>query len=135
MTFSLWVDVPPSLHITTLNSLTSGVIDAELAVETAAARTGLILSVPALQARALHLLFDSQRQLAGALQRVCPEDLGIIEASAMIGAVVGAAKLAGLAGVDRGDPPERVLAGVRHAVDIAVRGLRSIDRPVAARQP
>lgn len=88
----------------------------------------LIMTVPALQARALLLLFDSQQQLARALARAFPGELDLIEASAAVGAIVGASKLAAMTAVERGDPPELVYAAVRRAVEVTVSGLTTLDR-------
>ena len=114
------------------------VIDASLGVsahegqaahEMTPARTQLIMSVPALRARGLHVLFEVQRELAEALRRACPADLDPIEAAAAVGLLTGAVKMAAMAARDRGDPPELVWAAVRRAADIAVNGLRSLDGP------
>jgi AcrR family transcriptional regulator len=101
--------------------------DAGLAMELAPARTRLIMSVPALQARALHLLFDVQRELARGLRRAYPGELDPVEAAVAVGVLVGAAKMAAMASRDLGDPPTTMWAEVRRGVEIAVNGLRSLD--------
>ncbi|WP_248963392.1 TetR/AcrR family transcriptional regulator [Sphaerisporangium perillae] len=103
--------------------------DVELARELAPARTRLIMSVPALRGRALHLLFDVQRELADALLRAYPGELDPVEAGAAIGAFVGAAKQAAMVSRDRGDPPDLMWAAARRGVEIAMYGLRSLDPP------
>ncbi|MFC4536140.1 TetR/AcrR family transcriptional regulator [Sphaerisporangium dianthi] len=105
--------------------------EAELVLELHPARTRLIMSVPALQARALHLLFEVQRELAGALLRAYPGELDPIEAGAAIGGFVGAVKQAVTAGRDRGDPPHLMRAAVERGIEIALYGVRSLDRPRA----
>ncbi|MEU8272137.1 helix-turn-helix domain-containing protein [Sphaerisporangium sp. NPDC049002] len=106
--------------------------DAEVALEMTPARSHLILSVPALQSRALHLLFDVQRELAEALRRAYPGELDPIEAAAAVGVFVGAAKMAAIASRDRGDPPAMRWAAIRRGVDIAVNGLLSLDTGAGA---
>ncbi|WP_405147292.1 TetR/AcrR family transcriptional regulator [Sphaerisporangium sp. NBC_01403] len=101
--------------------------DAEAALGMIPARTRLIMSVPALQARALHVLFDVQRELSEALRRAYPGELDPVEAAAAVGMFVGAAKMAAMASRDLGDPPAMRWAAVRRGVDIAVNGLRSLD--------
>jgi AcrR family transcriptional regulator len=94
-----------------------------------AARIHLIMSVPALQARALHVLVDSQRRIAEALHRAHPEELGLVEAFALVGALLGAPTITAMALLDRGDPPDQVWAAARQALDIAVQGLRWVGSP------
>ncbi|MEV7968134.1 helix-turn-helix domain-containing protein [Sphaerisporangium sp. NPDC088356] len=100
--------------------------DTETALEMTPARMHLIMAVPALQARALHLLFDVQRELAEALRRAYPDELDPIEAAVAVGAFVGAAKMAAIASMDRGDLPAMRWAAVRRGVDIAMNGLGSL---------
>ncbi|GAA3800938.1 TetR family transcriptional regulator [Sphaerisporangium flaviroseum] len=100
----------------------------EPALEMSSARTNLIMSVPALQARALHLLFDVQRELAQGLRRAYPGELDPIEAAAAVGMFVGAVKMAAITSRERDDPPMVTWDAVRRSVDIAVNGLRSLDR-------
>ncbi|MET8160464.1 TetR family transcriptional regulator [Sphaerisporangium sp. NPDC005289] len=103
--------------------------EAELAIELHTARTRLIMSVPALQARALHLLFEVQRELAGALLRAYPGELDPIEAAAAVGAFMGAVKQAVMAARDRGDPPDLMRAAARRGIEVVLDGLRSLGRP------
>ena len=107
----------------------TGPADSGLAMDLALARTRLIISVPALQARALHLLFEVQRSLADALRRAYPGELDPVEAAVAVGVLVGAAKMAAMASRDQGDPPAVMWAQVRRGVAIAVNGLRSLDPP------
>ncbi|MDH2427151.1 helix-turn-helix domain containing protein [Sphaerisporangium sp. TRM90804] len=98
----------------------------ERALELAAARTRLIMTVPALEARALHVLFDVQREVAEALRRACPDEVDPVEAAAAVGAFVGAATMAAVAARDRGDSLPEIAAAARQGVAIAMRGLRSL---------
>ncbi|MFD8557266.1 TetR/AcrR family transcriptional regulator [Streptosporangium canum] len=100
-------------------------------MELAPVRTRLIMSVPVLQARALRLLFDTQLRLAEALHRAYSEEIDLVEAAAAVGALAGAAKLAAMACLNRGDPPEQLWETVRRAIEIAVRGLQSVGAPPA----
>ncbi|MEV8635291.1 helix-turn-helix domain-containing protein [Streptosporangium sp. NPDC051023] len=102
--------------------------DAEVARELASINQ-LVMSVPSLRAQALLLLFDTQRQLADALHRVCPDELDLIEASAAVGAVIGAAKLAGFVSLKRGDSSEEMVEACRRAADIALAGVRAVTIP------
>ncbi|MFC4585284.1 TetR/AcrR family transcriptional regulator [Sphaerisporangium corydalis] len=99
---------------------------AEPVLELSPARARLIMSVPALRARGLHLLFEVQRELAEALRQACPGELDRVEAAAAIGSFVGAAKMAAMAGRDQGDPPAAIWEAARRGVDIAVNGLCSL---------
>ncbi|MFI6596841.1 TetR/AcrR family transcriptional regulator [Nonomuraea sp. NPDC050536] len=89
-------------------------------------RIGLIMSEPALQARALHLLFDSQLRVAEALHRNYSDELDEIEAAAAVGALVGATKLAAMVSITRGDSMEQMGAALIRAVEIAVGGIGSL---------
>ncbi|MEU6911572.1 helix-turn-helix domain-containing protein [Streptomyces coeruleorubidus] len=102
--------------------------DSELARKVGPARTRLIASVPALQARELHLLFDIQLQLTEALHLACPE-LDLVETAAAVGSLVGAIKVVVAACQKRGDRPEQTYRAVQRATDIAIDGLNSLPRP------
>jgi AcrR family transcriptional regulator len=54
-------------------ALTSAAAPADRAIRLSPTRVHLIMSVPALQARTLHVLVDGQRQLAEALHRAYPQ--------------------------------------------------------------
>ncbi|MEU2541745.1 TetR/AcrR family transcriptional regulator [Streptomyces iakyrus] len=102
--------------------------DSELARKVGPARRQLIASVPALQARELHLLFDIQLQLTEALHLACPE-LDLVEAAAAVGSLVGAIKVVVAACQKRGNRPEQTYTAVQRATDIAIDGLNSLPRP------
>ncbi|MGI5270732.1 TetR/AcrR family transcriptional regulator [Nonomuraea sp. CA-218870] len=95
----------------------------EFDLEEATARLELMLTVPALQARGLHLLFEQQLQLAEALERAYPGELDTVEAAAVVGSLIGAIKLAAMVSLTRGDPRERMREAVRTAAEIALHGL------------
>ncbi|MFC4007642.1 TetR/AcrR family transcriptional regulator [Nonomuraea purpurea] len=100
----------------------------EVTAKDAALLTRLVMSEPALQAKALHLLFDSQLTLARGLHEAYAGELDLIDAAAAVGAVVGAAKLAAFASLD-GDPsPEEVRRAARRAAELAASGLRTLGR-------
>jgi AcrR family transcriptional regulator len=111
------------------HALTSAAAPADRAIRLSPTRVHLIMSVPALQARALHVLVDGQRKLAEALHRAYPEEIDFVEASAIVGALVGAPTITVMALLSRGDPPDQVWAAARQALNIAVQGLRSVGSP------
>ncbi|SEG84290.1 DNA-binding transcriptional regulator, AcrR family [Nonomuraea solani] len=99
-----------------------------LTYEEAAVRTRLIMTVPALQARALFLLFDSQLRLARALHAAFPDRLTLVEAAAAVGALIGAVKLAVMAGFEQDDRSLEDIWNTAHrAAEVAMNGLKSLD--------
>ncbi|MER5648169.1 helix-turn-helix domain-containing protein [Streptosporangium sp. NPDC002524] len=90
----------------------------------------LVMTVPSLRARGLLLLFESQREFAEALHRACPEELSLVEASALVGAVVGGGKLAAFVSMSNGASPGEMLDAGRRASEFALSALRA-----AASQP
>ncbi|WP_113699078.1 TetR/AcrR family transcriptional regulator, partial [Nonomuraea lactucae] len=100
--------------------------DENYALRDAPLRMRLIMTVPALQARALHLLFDSQLRVARALEEAYPDRLDPVEAAAAVGALTGAAKLAVMASIARGDSMERAGEAAVRATEITLRGLDSL---------
>ncbi|GAA4575979.1 TetR/AcrR family transcriptional regulator [Planotetraspora kaengkrachanensis] len=107
------------------------VTDADLTVELTPARRHLIMTVPALRARGLDLLFEAEQRLADALHQAYADEIGPVEAAAAIGSLMGAAHLATTVGMERGETPEQVWATGRRAMEIAIRGLGSIGHPSA----
>lgn len=91
------------------------------------ARARLVTTVPALQGRALHLMYDAQRQLINALVLAYPDRLDRITAAAVVGAFVGAAQAGALASLDEGCSLDETRGAARHAVEIALRGIQSVD--------
>jgi AcrR family transcriptional regulator len=101
--------------------------DADLLwTEHAALRTRLVMQEPSLQARALHLLFDSQLRMAGALREAYPERLSAVEAAAAVGALVGAVKLAVMTVLADDLPLERAWEAGRRAAEVALSGVRGL---------
>ncbi|MCP2169435.1 transcriptional regulator, TetR family [Goodfellowiella coeruleoviolacea] len=90
----------------------------------------MVLSTPALQAKGLYLLLNLQQRIAAELLEEFPE-LDPITAAAMTGALLGAIQQAGLTSVQLGRSQEELWQAARHAVDIALHGLRSV-RPTEA---
>lgn len=87
-------------------------------------RMRLVMREPALRARALHLLFDSQLRLARTLHEVYGLDL--IDATAAVGSIMGAVKLTAVASIERGDAPDEVVAAIHRSIEVAVNGLGSL---------
>ncbi|AQZ64864.1 Transcriptional regulator, TetR family [[Actinomadura] parvosata subsp. kistnae] len=91
----------------------------------AALRMRLILTEPALQARALLLLFDSQLRLAKGLRDAFP-GLTLADAAAAVGALIGAIKLTVMATLDDEQTLEDILATAHRAAEVAISGLRTL---------
>jgi len=85
----------------------------------------LVMTVPSLRARGLLLLFESQRELAEALHRAFPEELSLIEASAVVGAVIGGGKLAAVVSLSNGASAEEMLKAGREATQLVLSALRT----------
>lgn len=101
--------------------------DADLLwTEHAAVRTRLVMQEPPLQARALHLLFDSQLKMARALREAYPEQLSMVDAAAAVGALVGAVKLAVMATLADDLPLEQAWEAGRRAAEVALSGVRCL---------
>ncbi|MBB5077009.1 TetR/AcrR family transcriptional regulator [Nonomuraea endophytica] len=95
----------------------------DLALDLSLERVDLIMSVPALQAKALHLLFDSQLRLAKALHEAYQDEIDLLEAATIVGSLVGAAKLTVMAAMDRGDSLEEVWKAARTAATSTISRL------------
>ncbi|WP_043638536.1 TetR/AcrR family transcriptional regulator [Nonomuraea candida] len=98
-----------------------------LTFEHAELRMRLVLTEPALQARALLLLFDSQLKLSKALHEAYAGELSPVEASAAVGALVGAIKVSVIANLERDRSLDEILTTARRAAEVAIAGLRSLD--------
>ncbi|WP_250905882.1 TetR/AcrR family transcriptional regulator [Nonomuraea sp. NEAU-A123] len=103
---------------------TSG--DDGFSVEEVPLRMRLVMTVPSLQARALHLLFDSQLRLALALEDAFPDELDHVDAAAAVGALIGATKLAVISSINRGGSLEQAEEAAMRAAQLTLRGLSSI---------
>ncbi|MFF0310247.1 TetR/AcrR family transcriptional regulator [Streptosporangium sp. NPDC004379] len=101
--------------------LVAGADDPEL-MET---YTRLVMTVPALQAKALHMMFELQKEMAAVLVKVYPDELDPVGAAAAVGSVIGAVQGAALASMDLGEPEERFWVSMRRGFDLALRALRA----------
>ncbi|WP_237106749.1 TetR/AcrR family transcriptional regulator [Nonomuraea sp. MG754425] len=98
----------------------------DISFEDSALRVRLILTEPALQARALLLLFDTQVKLAKALYEAFPR-LTPVEASAAVGALVGAIKLTVMTNLEHQNSLQDLVDTARLGAEVAIAGLRSLD--------
>jgi AcrR family transcriptional regulator len=94
--------------------------------DAAALRARLVLTVPSLQARALHLLLDSQLTLAKALHEAFPDRLSLQDAGTAVGALIGAIMVTVMTSVDEGKPIDEIIAAIRRAGDVTIAGLGSL---------
>jgi AcrR family transcriptional regulator len=102
-------------------------VQERLTFEDAALRVRLMLTEPAVQARALRLLFESQLAMARALHEAFDGELSPVDAAAAVGALVGAIKVAVIADLDNERSLEQIWATARRAAELALSGLRSLD--------
>ncbi|MFC3997645.1 TetR/AcrR family transcriptional regulator [Nocardiopsis sediminis] len=87
--------------------------------------TELLVSVPALQAKALHQSVDLQRRIAEALADAFPDELDPVSAGAVVGSMVGAVQGAALASMERDQSQDQLFEAMRRGRDIALRGLHA----------
>ncbi|WP_186404197.1 TetR/AcrR family transcriptional regulator [[Actinomadura] parvosata] len=86
-----------------------------------------LATVPTVQAKALHVMFDAQRRIAAALVRAFPGRLDPVSAAAATGALMGAVQAAGLASLELyGEEVREHVTSTGRAVDIALRGVQSV---------
>lgn len=83
----------------------------------------LLVTVPTLQARALHRSLAFQREVADALLAAFPDRLDPVSAAAVVGASAGAAQAAALRSMELGQPEEQFWDAIRRGVHIALHGL------------
>lgn len=93
-------------------------------------RVRLILDVPALQARALKVMFDLERDVADALCEAYGDRIDPVTASAVTGSLIGAAQATALASMRRGEPVEQCRASALCGLEIAMRGIRAVSADV-----
>jgi AcrR family transcriptional regulator len=107
----------------------------ELAGGLASARLPMLMSVPAVQAATLRRYFLAETQLAEALHQAYPDTLDPSAAAAVIGSLMGAVLAAALLCLQRGDTTSQLQTAVRRAMDIAIKGLRTVqhDAPPSRR--
>ncbi|MFE6780436.1 TetR family transcriptional regulator [Streptomyces sp. NPDC057702] len=98
----------------------------DLTGEAPSPRVRLVLSSPALQARALHWLFEGQRQLTAALSRAYEGELSEPEAAAAVGALVGALVNTALTCLARDASADALRLSLVRAARVAVGGLASV---------
>jgi len=89
-----------------LSSLDSAAIDEESKSSVAHLRQRLMRDVAAIQARAMRLQFDAQRQITDALTAAYPK-LEPVEAAALVGAFIGAVAAAFQSLGGEGDPVDQ----------------------------
>ncbi|GAA0931324.1 helix-turn-helix domain-containing protein [Nonomuraea longicatena] len=92
-------------------------------------RTRLVLAAPALQARAMQVMLDSQTQLAWTLHEVFAGELSPEQAAAAVGAVVGAIKVAAMMVLLKGEPNARIEDAVKIGTTVALEGVRRLTPP------
>jgi len=95
----------------------------------------LAMTVPELQAKALLLMFEAQREWARALTKAFPDELDPLTAAAAVGALIGALQQTALVGFERGDQLAEIVAGMRSAMDIALHGILGLDRKAQPDSP
>jgi len=81
----------------------------------------IVMTVPALQAKALHLALALQRDIAVALRDAFPEELDATDAAAVVGAMVGAIQGAALVSMERGEPESALWEAMRRGLEIGLR--------------
>ncbi|PRX48743.1 TetR family transcriptional regulator [Prauserella shujinwangii] len=114
------VDVLAGAVRSMISATKSGTRDPAAELETR--RLRLVLSVPQLRARLLERSFGTLRELAAALLAAYPDAFDEVEATAMLGAVFGAALAAGSVSVQRDELSEATLT---RSVDLVTRALRA----------
>ncbi|MGP3916100.1 TetR/AcrR family transcriptional regulator [Nonomuraea sp. 10N515B] len=127
-------EAPTSLLLRLIDqSLVWAAQSGELTFEEAELRTRLVMTEPALQARGLLLLFDSQLKLAEALRDAFPGEVDLVEAAAAVGALIGAVKLAVMANLGNDRSIDQIMRTARRAAELALDGLRALDERAASR--
>ncbi|WP_327583209.1 TetR/AcrR family transcriptional regulator [Nonomuraea sp. NBC_00507] len=127
-------EAPTSLLLRLIDqSLVWAAQSGELTFEEAELRTRLVMTEPALQARGLLLLFDSQLKLAEALRDAFRGELDLVEAAAAVGALIGAVKLAVMANLGNDRSIDQIMRTARRAAELALDGLRALDERAASR--
>ncbi|MBH5338526.1 TetR family transcriptional regulator [Streptomyces pactum] len=108
---------------------------ADLTGELPSLRVRLILASPALRARALHWLFEAQRQLTGALLAACGDEIDEAEASAAVGALAGALINTALVRLARGATADELRTALDRAATVALGGLAGLGAGAASAPP
>ncbi|NBE92361.1 TetR family transcriptional regulator [Nonomuraea sp. KC401] len=95
-----------------------------IASESGRLRVSLLLSVPALRARALLVIMDAQRQVAAELQTTYPDILDPVGAATMVGLISGAVVGAAIAAVEADMDCQGIQQAVTDALNTAARAFR-----------
>jgi AcrR family transcriptional regulator len=111
------------------DSLEFTIGDTDLDLSLNPLRTRLIMAAPALQARAMQLMLDSQTRMAQTVHEVYAGELSPEQAAAAVGAVVGAVKMAATMVLIKGEPIARVEAAIQVGVTVALEGVRRLTPP------
>lgn len=90
-------------------------------------RTKLVMTVPALQARALKENFDVQRRIAEALHKTYGDRLDPISAAAVVGVLMGGAQAAAVASIELGRPVEQRRDAIMRGLEVSMRGIDAIS--------
>lgn len=85
-----------------------------------------LATVPAVQAKALHVMFTQQRAMAEALHRAHPDRLDSVTAAAAVGSLIGAVQAAGLISIGSPGTEPDYLTAVQRSMDVAVHGLAAL---------
>ncbi|QFU87157.1 DNA-binding transcriptional regulator EnvR [Amycolatopsis sp. YIM 10] len=93
----------------------------------AALRARLVVTTPAVQARVLHAMFTAQTRIATALRKAYPDVLDEVTAASVVGAVTGAVSAAAVTSLQREESPEQTRAAMRHAAEVALHCVESLD--------
>jgi AcrR family transcriptional regulator len=88
----------------------------------------LAMTVPELQAKALLLMFDAQREWVRALTKAFPDELDPLTAAAAVGSLMGTLQMTALASFERGDSSAEIVAHLRSVVGIAMNGIRQLEK-------
>ncbi|MBA0050646.1 TetR family transcriptional regulator [Streptomyces sp. AJS327] len=106
--------------------------ESEFTDELPSLRVRLILSSPPLLTRALYWVFDAQRQITVAVVDAYGDEIDEAEASAAVGALIGALVNTAFLKLARGAAVEDVRAALRQAARVAIDGLADVGAGTGA---
>jgi len=95
----------------------------EFTPELESTRGHLIMSVPALRARARQLCVETQQHVAVALQAAYPDEIDLVEASVVVGTTLGPATIAAMTVLDQGGTGADVWQAIRRAFALTAHGI------------
>lgn len=107
------------------DSMIANVSATELPSGLAALRAELVVTNPAVQARMLHVMFNAQTELAGALHRAYPDQLDETSSAALVGALMGAINAAAITSFSLGQHPRETRRAMQRAAEVALRSADS----------